>query len=253
MAIISPADLPIVLKVQSDSIKKYVLTKLGHPQTEVEISEDQFETILKTAGDFIAGYFPREQRMAVFYTQPLKCTYPMPADAYWIQEVAWNPVTTQIGDIFGAESYLFNIGNVTGIQGILTDYHLLQAYRKFSQKILATEGHFEVVGEVNGDATQQLIRLYPTPKGAFPVVVIYYPVVSFFRSPQAKKLTMDMVLAEAKVTVGSSRRKISGMPTPDGGSISYDGEALVNEGNKEIEEIIMKAIHLGEPLMVHVW
>lgn len=110
MAILGPTDLPLVLKVQSDPIKKYVLTKLGYPAVDVELTEDQFETILKTSGDFIAGYFPREQRLAVFQTRPLVSTYPMPADAYWIQEIQWDPVTTSVSDIFGAESYLFCFG-----------------------------------------------------------------------------------------------------------------------------------------------
>lgn len=147
-----------------------------------------------------------------------------------------------------------NIGNISGIQNILTDYHLLQAYRKFSQKILGTEGHWEVINEgnstVEGDslsAKDQLIRLYPTPKGAFPVVVLYVPVITHFRSPQARMICYDMMLAEAKIAVGSARRKITGMPTPDGGSISYDGSDLCQEGEKMKEEIIQKALHLGEP------
>jgi len=107
MAIISPADLPVVLKVRSDPIKKYVLSKLGFPHVDVEISEDQFEVAIRNTGDFIAGYFPREQKFAVFYTTPLVSTYPMPDDAYWIQEVSWDPITTRIDDVFGAESFLF--------------------------------------------------------------------------------------------------------------------------------------------------
>lgn len=153
-----------------------------------------------------------------------------------------------------------NIGNISGIQNILTDYHLLQAYRKFSQKVLGTEGHWEVINEgnstVEGDslsAKDQLIRLYPTPKGAFPVVVLYVPVVTHFRSPQARAVCYDMMLAEAKIAVGSSRRKISGMPTPDGGSISYDGSDLVSEGEKMKEDTIKKAIDLGEPIGFHMW
>lgn len=147
-----------------------------------------------------------------------------------------------------------NIGNISGIQNILTDYHLLQAYRKFSQKILGTEGHWEVINEGNSNVTgdalsakDQLIRLYPTPKGAFPVVVLYVPVITHFRSPQARMVCYDMMLAEAKIAVGSARRKINGMPTPDGGSISYDGSDLCQEGEKMKEEIIQKALHLGEP------
>jgi len=153
-----------------------------------------------------------------------------------------------------------NIGNISGIQNILTDYHLLQAYRKFSQKVLGTEGHWEVINEGNSNAQgdqlsskDQLIRLYPTPKGAFPVVVLYIPVVNHFRSPQARMIAYDMMLAEAKIAVGSARRKINGMPTPDGGSISYDGGDLISEGEKMKEEIIKRAYELGEPLMVHTW
>jgi hypothetical protein len=174
MAIMSPADLPSVIKVRSEPMKKYVLSKMGYPVIECEITEDMWETIFRVAGDFIAGYFPREQKLAMFWTIPLQSTYPLPKDAYWIQNVSWDPVTTRIDDVFGAESFLFNIGNISGIQNILTDYHLLQAYRKFSQKVLATEGHWEVIGEVEGnvqddslDAKDQLIRTrrprVPTP------------------------------------------------------------------------------------------
>jgi len=260
MAILAPAELPSVLKVRSEPMKKYVLSKLGYPVTEVEITEDQWETIFRVSGDFISGYFPREQKLATFWTTPLQCTYPLPKDAYWVQSVNWDPVTTRIDDVFGAESFLFNIGNISGIQNILTDYHLLQAYRKFSQKVLGTEGHWEVIGEVEGnvtddalDAKDQLIRLYPTPKGAFPVVVLYIPVVNHFRSPQARAVCYEMMEAEAKCALGMARRKVTGMPTPDGGSINYDGSDLVQEGMQMKEEIIEKAIKLGEPMGVWLW
>lgn len=260
MAIISPADLPSIMKVRSEPMKKYVLSKLGHPNVDVEITEDQWETIWRVAGDFIAQYFPREQKLAVFWTQPLQSTYPLPKDAYWVQEVAWDPVTTRIDDVFGAGSYLFNIGNVSGVQNMLLDYHLLASYRKFSQKILGTEGHWEVIGEgesnVEDDALtvrDQKIRLYPTPKGAFPVTVFYMPVVTHFRSPQARQLTYDLMLAEARIMVGNSRRKISGMPTPDGGSITYDGGDLVQEGETAKEKILEQAINLGEPMGFWLW
>lgn len=111
MAIMGPADLPSILKLRSEPMKKYVLSKLGHPITEVEITEDQWETIWRVAGDFIAGYFPKEQKLAVFWTSPLQPTYPLPEDAYWIQEVSWDPVTTRIDDVFGAESFLFCVSD----------------------------------------------------------------------------------------------------------------------------------------------
>lgn len=170
-------------------------------------------------------------------------------DSLGVRQPPEDDVFKRFKDRFGVnENLCANVGNVTGIQNLLTDYHLLQAYRKFSQKILGTEGHWEVIGEVDGESKDQLIRLYPTPKGVFPVVVVYYPTVYHFRSPQAKKLAMDMMLAESKCMLGYARRKLTGMPTPDGGSINYDGDSLVTEGNEAKEKIIEQAISLGEPL-----
>lgn len=110
MAIIGPDDLPAILKVDSTEIKKYVLNQLGHPVTSVELTEDMMETALRTSGDFIAHYFPKEERLAFFHTTPLQGTYDLPEDAYWLREVSWDPATTRIGDIFGAESFLFCMG-----------------------------------------------------------------------------------------------------------------------------------------------
>jgi hypothetical protein len=84
MAILAPADLPSVLRLRSEPMKKYVLSKLGYPAIEVEITEDMWEVIFRVAGDFIAGYFPREQKLSMFWTSPLQATYPLPQDAYWI-------------------------------------------------------------------------------------------------------------------------------------------------------------------------
>lgn len=246
MAIIGPPDLPKVLQLDSEAsiqLKKYILTKFGYPTVEVELSEDQFESIFRVAGDFIAHYFPLEQQLAVFNTQPLQSDYPMPENAYWIQSIAWDSVSTRIDDVFGAESFLFNIGNITGIQNILTDYHLLQHYRKFSQKILGTEGRWEWLGD-------ERIRLYPTPKGTFPVLVLYVPPIGQFRTPQARQLAADMMVAEAKIVLGNARSKFTNIPDPAGGSLTMNGAELKKEGEEEKKEIVDRANRLAEPLPI---
>jgi hypothetical protein len=238
MAILGPSELPYILKVDSDPLKKYALSKLGYPVVEVEVEESQWESVLRTTGNFIAQYFSKEQKFAVFYTTALESTYDLPTDAYWIQEVSWDPVTTMIDKIFGAEAFLFNIGNITGIQQILTDYHLLQSYRRFSQRILGNEGHWEVLGD-------NKIRLYPTPKGAFPVVVLYIPAISTWRTPSNRLLAMDMVLAETMVILGHARKKFSGIPAPDGGTLTLDGDALVQAGTELREKVMADALLLS--------
>lgn len=247
MAILGPENLPLVLKVDSNPLKFHAISVLGHPVVMVELMEPQFEQVLKSTGDFIAQYFPLEEKYAFFMTQPLQAEYPLPPDAYWIKNVKWDPATTRIDQIFGAESFLFNIGNITGIQNLLTDYHLLQAYRKFSQRILGNEGQWEFKVE------QGTIRLFPVPKGSFPVIVEYMPTVTEFKSPAAREVTYRAFLARMKETLGHERRKFAGIPSPDGGTINFDGEALVQEGREEYEKAVQDAINFGEPMAPYLW
>jgi len=254
MAILGPSQLPALLKVDSNPLKLHALSELGHPNVLVEMTEVQWEQVLRSMGDFIANYFPLEHRLHIFYTTPLQTTYDLPPDAYWVRDVAWDPVSTRIDDIFGAESFLFNIGNVTGIQNMLLDYHMLLAYRKFSQKILATEGKWEFIpGEGDDMKSGERLRLYPTPKGRFPVMVLYIPEVVRFKTVEAREILYRAVVAKTKLAVGAVRRKISGMPAPDGGQLALDGDALISEGKEEYKEVVQDAIHHGEPMGPFAW
>lgn len=228
-----------VLKLDTNPTKMEVLTHFGHPNVRVEITEEQFESIFRSAGDFIAGYFPFEEQIATFYTKPLVNEYDLPPNAYWIKQVFWDPAVTRIGDIFGAESFLFNIGNITGLQGLLLDFHLIQAYRKFSQRVLATEGRWEVKGN-------NKIRLSPIPRGTFPVFVEYFPCVNEFRTPWAKELLRRYVIAEASMVIGHTRARRA-LPTPDGGSTTFNGEDLLSWGREEKKVVEQEAIKFGEP------
>lgn len=247
MAIRSKSQLPVILKVNSEPLKLHVLSQLGHPNVLVELNEVQFEQILRSTGDFITRYFPLEEKYAYFYTTPLQAEYSIPEDAYWIREVGWDPSTTRIDDIFGAESFLFNIGNISGIQNMLTDYHLMQAYRKFSQRVLGTEGQWEFKVSTN------TIRLFPIPKGTFPVVVKYIPIVENFNSPQAREVTYRIILAQLKQALGYARRKIGSVPSPDGGQVTLDGDQLIAEGKEEYEAAVQEAMKQGEPLRPYIW
>jgi len=158
------------------------------------------------------------------------------------------------------ENIAGNIGNISGIQNILTDFFLLAAYRKFSQRILGNEGSWEfkvergAANSSGGIGTNYggTIKLFPVPKGSFPVVIEYLPSVTSFRSPQAQEATYRAFLAQMKQALGHARRKIQGIPGPDGGSITLDGNDLVTEGRDEYEKAVEFAISVGEPLGVYV-
>lgn len=246
MAIMGPADLPTILRIPSDPMKFETLSMLGHPVVNVELTEPQLEQAIRVTANFVAQYYPMEQKVAYFYTKPLINTYDLPQDAYWITDVKWDPATTRIGDIFGAESFLFNVGNVTGIQNILTDFFLLNSYRKFSQRVLGTEGQWEVLGD-------NKIRLFPNPRGTFPVLIYYYPIINRWRSATAREVTKRMLLAEAKIMLGNIRSKFGALPGSDGASLTFNGDALRTEGQTEKEKALQDAILLGEPLSIYTW
>jgi len=108
MAILGPQDLPSIIQVRSEPMKHYCLSKLGYPGVDVEVTEAQFEACIKVFVNFIASYFPHEQRMAAFYTQPLVSLYPLPPDAWTVQDVFWDGgLSTYMNDIFSSEYFLF--------------------------------------------------------------------------------------------------------------------------------------------------
>lgn len=152
----------------------------------------------------------------------------------------------EVDELLSGFGLAANIGNVTGIQNILLDYHLLQAYRKFSQRVLGTEGQWEVKGN-------NKITLFPLPRGTFPVVVEYFPVVRSWRTPWARELVKRAMVAEAKIMLGNARSKFNGIPSPDGGTMTFNGDALRTEGQEEKKQCVQDAILHGEPLPIIIW
>ena len=104
MAILGPTNMPSVFRKQdTDPLKLHAVNQLGGPSVAIEVTESQWEESIKTAMDFICQYFPLESKIAYFYTQPTVIEYDIPEDAYWIVRESWDPVTSRIDSIFGAE------------------------------------------------------------------------------------------------------------------------------------------------------
>lgn len=249
MAIIGPGDLSRVSKLgrkANEQLKFHILSMLGHPVVNVEITEGQIEQIIRSTHDFISMYFPLEEKYSFIYTTPLQSEYPIPSDAYWVSEVIWHPGTSSIQNIFSIEYILFNAANITGYQSLVSDFHMIRDYQKFANRVLGLEGKWEYLP--GNDASEDRFKLYPVPKGAFPVIVRYLPVVTNYKSPQAKEIAYRVMVARAKEMVGMARRKVSSVQGPEGGNLTSDGEALVTEGKAEYEQCVKDAMALGEPL-----
>lgn len=80
------------------------------------------------------------------------------------------------------------------------------------------------------------------------MLVLYHPEITYFRSPQARLIAYDYMLAEAKEMLGMARRKLAGMPSPSGGTVGYDGDQLIKEAQEMKDKIVDRAISHGEPM-----
>lgn len=246
-----------MFRINSEPIKRYILHRLGHPHVRVEINDDQLNDIIRVGASFIAQYFEGEQRLAVFNTVPMQSAYAMPSDAWMVQSVDWDPFIGSLADVFDVRFHMFNNVNLTNFGTMVLDYHLLNHFRRHTAKILGSEGRWEVTNEVPytsiGDelsASKQLIRLYPTPKSVYPVMVTYIPCITSFKTPTSRQLTYDYLTAEAMIMVGMVRRKMQGLSTPDGGTLSLDGESLVKEGFDQKKLILDSIKDFDEPLPI---
>lgn len=246
---------PSILKVPSCAIKKYILHKLGYPQVSIELSDDQLNDIIRVAGDFISSYFRNEEKLAFFYTKPLIPTYPLPQDAWMVSEVMWDPFSPLLDTTFNLDYQLLNSGIFGQFNTQILDIHLMRSYQKIASKILSRTGRWEVIGEVEGnksddtlEAADQKIRLYPTPKGAFPVMVKYCPTINSFRRPESRMICYNFLVAEAKISLGHARRKVASFPGPDGAAINLDGDAMLKEGIEDRNKIMEEILHYTSPI-----
>ena len=246
---------PSILKVPSCAIKKYIVNELGHPHVSIELSDDQLNDIIRVAGDFVASYFRNEEKLAFFYTQPLVSSYPLPEDAWIVNEVLWDPFSPLLDSTFNLDYQLLNSGIFGQFHTQILDVHLVRSYQKIASKILSRTGRWEITGEVEGnkaddslDASSQRIRMYPTPKGAFPVMIKYCPSINSFRRPDSRYMCYKLMVAEAKIRVGHARRKVASFPGPDGAAINLDGDAMLKEGIEERDKIMEEILHYTAPI-----
>ena len=87
----------------------------------------------------------------------------------------------------------------------------------------------------------------------FPVIVKYIPTVNHWHSPEAREITKRMMLAEAKIMLGNARSKFQGLPGPDGGQITMNGNEMRTEGQEEKKQALEDALLLTQPLPIILW
>ena len=227
-------------KIDYSILFDYVKRRLGYPTVPVELTQEQMEDCLSDAINLYNKWRNYSQKvMYVNLTSSDGDGFDIPAiigSERNIVDIIFKP-RTPFG-IYDTNNFEYNIyiqqlfskyGNGGARSGFLTDYSISMNFIADSNLILGTEPRYDVFN--------RKIHIYPKPTSNFIVGIKY-----------KGQLTIDEVMADDMVKlymVGACRKIIGGIRGTFGGTINageqtlqMNGEAMIQQGQAEIDQAI---------------
>lgn len=227
---------PIEFSDYEQTIRDFILARLGHPTIRVELTDFQIKTAIDEALsnlDYHAPFWATQ--VATFATSAGVNAYMLPthiANNLTYCSYKKNLISIQnMGGTLEADFFIkyfqdtFMFGNFA-----MADYYLLQTHLESMRKILSQDGSWDVI---NGN----VLQLYPMPVlNGEPVVLVFRGLDSGTLHPFYKNWVQRYALAVSKGILGEVRGKFSTLPSPGGGA-SLNGAALTQQSEAEKERL----------------
>jgi len=226
-----------------NSIKNFIMRRLGHPRIKIYMIEEQLNDCIWLA---INRYF--EYKDINLMTHNINSpsgqnSFDVPASIVpeFIHEVIFKPsdpllsLTGVMQDVY----ILYYLQNAGGASNFIVDYWMtLASYEEYT-RVLGNQPHWEFL---NGK-----IYVYPTPSIAYNLVIKYMELPSETVIENTRWIK-EYSLAQAKMVEGEIRSKFSSF-SAGSGEISLNGDALKAEASQETQkledELFSKQIPLG--------
>ena len=229
-----------------ETVKDYILAKLGYPTINIELTPFQLKTCIDEAITHMSYHAPRWTiQYAVFEAYKDRNVYELPPfiinnleNVYYKRHLlSIHQAGTIEFDFFlkyFQENKLFANQNIG-------EFYLMQQWLEQVRKILSQHGSWDVLDN-------KYIMINPPPVyERDPVILEYRALNSDTIHPSYRNWVQRYALAQAKEVLGLVRRKYKTLPGPGGGA-QLDGAELVAEGKQDkldlIEELRME---LEEP------
>jgi hypothetical protein len=218
------------------SIKDYILGRLGFPVVRVELTDFQIKSAIDesiTNLDYHAPFWCTQ--MAAFETFAGVNAYMLPTHiANSLNYCVYKKSLLSIQNMAGTLEFDFFIkyfqDNFLFSNFAVSDYYLMQMNLEMIRKILSQEGSWDVI---NGN----ILQLYPAPAlNGETVVLVYRGLDTATMHPYYKNWIQRYALAVAKGVLGEIRGKYSSLPSPGGGA-SLNGAALTQQSEQEKEKL----------------
>ena len=227
-----------------DKVKDWILTKLGYPLNTIEIDDNQLNSCIGDAIRIFSqyAYFPEQ-----YLTVNLKYYKPgVGIDLHEFNIMSVKDIATQRDTIFGTQpdmffgmyaymgqgqaSPMFNMGTQNPV-GMWTLYHNAHEFYDLSKKMTGSNPDFFY------DKVTQHLRLMPEPRccGRDRYILLICNCELPMEEYYGNNTVLQLALAEAKMLVGTIRKKFQGTTLLGGGTLDTE---IYNEGREAKEKIL---------------
>ena len=231
-----------------EQLKDWVLTKLGYPLVTIELTDEQINSCI---ADAIATYSKYAYVPNKYLTVNLK--YYMPKvgidlrqfNIMSVDDVAFerDTVCGMNNDMFfgpyaffgqGPGSPMFGLGNGNWV-GSWVSYHNLHEFFDLTKRMLGSQPDWQY------DKSTKILKLFPEPRHSHRD---HYMLLTCKCEPQMEdyygnEFVRRLVLAEAKILLGTIRKKFSSIQLIGGGQIDT---TIGDEGREEKQQIMDEII-----------
>ena len=222
------------------SIRDYILARLGHPVVRVELTEFQLKSCIDEAITKLDYHAPLwALQMATFEASAGINVYELPRYILNnIEYVVYKKTLLTIEAGAGTLEYDFFIkyfqDNFLMSNFSVGDFYLLQQSLEMMRKVLSQEGSWNVIDN-------RCLQIYPIPVVSDTVIVEYRALNSDTIQPAYRNWIQKFALAVSKTVLGQIRGKYVTLPSPGGGA-TLNGDKLIAEGEKEMERLEQELI-----------
>jgi hypothetical protein len=218
-----------------ETVRDFVLARLGHPVVRVELTPFQIKTCIDeaiTRMDFHAPLWTLQ--FATFAAKAGQNVYDIPRYILNnIEYVTYKKTLLTIQSQAGTLEFDFFIkyfqDNFLFTDFSVGDFYLLQQNLEMMRKVLSQEGSWNVVNN-------KYLQIYPMPVLNDTVIIQYRALDSDTIQPAYRNWIQKYALAVAKTVLGQVRGKYTNLPSPGGGA-TLNGASLVEEGNKDVARL----------------
>ena len=218
------------------TIRDFVLARLGHPVVRVELTDFQIKTAIDESISMLDYHAPFwTKQLATFETSSGVGMYILPTHiANNIDYVVYKKDLLAMQGYSNTLEFDFFIkyfqDNFLFSSFDIAEYYLLQSHLEMTRKILGQDGGWDVI---NGN----VLNLTPTPiYSGIHVIVCYRGLDAGTMHPFYSNWIQRYALAVCKGILGEIRGKYKTLPSPGGGA-QLNGDSLLQQSEKEKEKL----------------